>query len=474
MRRIRRKIWLPLCLLAMLFTSCSQEPVSGEPPEEWVAWLDREAERSAGEEETQALEESAVLAAGIYVDELYIGERTVAEARALLEEYQRERGSMQLTVRWQENTYSTTPNALGLRWDLDGLLERAVLLGETGSPLRQYRDRQDLRNGTLKLEPDKSLDEEKLAEFVASIAEENDVDPKDADIWFTGDGLKVTQSETGLATNQEETADLIRSTSLEAYGNVTLDAVIEVAQPHYPTEELERIQDNIGDGVTKYHRDNNPSEQRDTNVEVATAYIDGLILMPGESVSISERMRDRTEENGYRVGTQYINGKKEDAIGGGICQVSSTLYNALLEAELQVDERYPHSMEVSYVEPGLDAAISEGYKDLCFTNHYEFPIYIWGSTDGEYVSFIVFGIETRPDNREVSYETVELYRNEPETVTVEDPTMPTGESDYSYGAPEIEVELWKIIRIDGQETERIKMHTDYYAPSPNRKIIGTG
>ncbi len=477
MKRLKQRILLLFGVLAVsLLAACSSGEEGGEPPEEWVAWQTREAERAAEGIEETPLDENAVLAAGIYVDELYIGERTVAEARTLLEEYQSERGSMQITLRWEENTYNTTPNALGLSWDIDGLLKRAVCLGELGGPLRQYRDQQDLQYGTLKLEPEKSLDEEKLAEFVASVAEENDVDPVDATIRYTGTSLEVSQSETGLATNQTETASLIRETALESYGNVTLDAVVEVAQPHYTTEALQQIQTPyIGHGITRYRAESRTTRSdRDTNVEVATAYINGTVLLPGESVSTSELMRERTEENGYRKGTQYNNGEVEDAIGGGICQVSTTLYLALLRAEIQVDERYPHSMEVDYVDPGKDAAISEGYKDLCFTNNKDFPIYIWGDADGYLVTFYIFGQETRPDNREIEFETVELYRNEPETVVEEDPTIPPEDSYSVAGSPEMEVELWKIVKVDGVETERIKLHTDYYAPRAARQVIGTG
>lgn len=100
-------------------------------------------------------------------------------------------------------------------------------------------------------------------------------------------------------------------------------------------------------------------------------------------------------------------GQVEDSVGGGVCQVSTTLYNALLEAELQIDVRYPHSMEVSYVKPSKDAAIATGSKDLVFTNNKEYPIYIEGTTNGYEVSFTIYGKEDRPSNRKVEYISVE-------------------------------------------------------------------
>ncbi len=447
MRKRNRWIVLSFCFLAALFlASCSSEEI-GEPTEEWKQWKSRQEERVKNGIPETGLDESQVLAGGIYVDELYIGEKTVAEARQMLENYKNDCGSIELTVRWQDQEFKSTPNDLGLSWDLDELLKRAVRLGQLGGPLRQYRDQKDLELGTLRLEPIKGLNEETLAAFVEDMASQKDVAPVNADIDFTGK-LVVSESQTGLATNQEATKDVIREAVKEAYGNIAVDAVIEVAQPKYSTELLQQIEGKMGSKVTRYHKEGDERKERDINVEVSTRNINGTIVLPGETVSVRDLMKPRTEENGYRTGSQFENGQVVDAIGGGICQTSSTLYNALLEAEIQIDERSPHSMVVSYLTPGRDAAIADGYKDLVFTNDKDVPLYIWGEADGDVVSFIIFG-ESVPENREITFEVEELYKKE-----------------YEGGSsPELDVALWKIVKVDGVETERIKMHTDHYEPS---------
>lgn len=474
MKKRKGFIKIFFCFLAALFlASCSSEE-SGEPSEEWVEWKARQEERSRNGIPETVLDESQVLSGGIYVGELYIGERTVAEARQLLESDKTDSGAMEVVVFWQDQEEKTTSGELGLHWDIDELLKRAVRYGQLGGPLRQYRDQKDLAIGTLHLEVVKSLDEETLSDFVTGLAAKRDVAPVNATIDFTGE-LKVSESKTGLATNQEETKAAIRAAVLEAYGNITVDAVVDVAEPKYSTELLQQIKDNMGSHVTQYHKEGNPRKERDTNVEVATKNIDGTIVLPGESVSVSELMKPRTEENGYRTGSQYENGQVVDAIGGGVCQVSSTLYNALLKAEIQIDERYPHSMVVSYLTPGRDAAIADGHKDLVFTNDKDVPLYIWGVADGNEVSFIVFGKKDTPENRTVSFEVEELYRKESEIEVKYDSSKPTGYEDYEgTNSPELDVALWKIIKIDGEENERIKMHTDHYEPSIQTHIIGTG
>ena len=134
-------------------------------------------------------------------------------------------------------------------------------------------------------------------------------------------------------------------------------------------------------------------------------------------------------ENGYALAASYEMGKVVDSYGGGICQVSTTLYVAVLKAELEVTERYSHSMIVHYVDPSMDAAIAEGLKDLKFINNTDAPIYIEASADGSTLHFAIYGHETRDPNRTVRYES--------ETTNTEDPTPSlTEDANASFGTIE--------------------------------------
>jgi len=112
------------------------------------------------------------------------------------------------------------------------------------------------------------------------------------------------------------------------------------------------------DEMSSYSTEVEGSENRKTNVKLAAQYCDGTILMPGESLSVCDATAPYDAEHGYVEAGSYENGQVVDSYGGGICQVSTTLYNAVLYAELQVDKRYPHSMLVNYVKPSRDAAIA--------------------------------------------------------------------------------------------------------------------
>ncbi len=128
---------------------------------------------------------------------------------------------------------------------------------------------------------------------------------------------------------------------------------------------------------------------RATNVELAAERVNGVVLQPGESFSFSRTILDRTRENGYVEGPIYVKGKTEMGIGGGVCQVSSTLYAAMVDAGLPATERHAHSKPVDYLPQGLDATIAGNYLDLKFTNIYDQPLCIVASATGGELSVVL-------------------------------------------------------------------------------------
>lgn len=118
------------------------------------------------------------------------------------------------------------------------------------------------------------------------------------------------------------------------------------------------------------------SKQRNNNIALAARSIDQTIVQPGETFSYNETLGPTTKQNGYQKARIFVAGKEEKGYGGGVCQVSSTLYNAALIAGLEITERHPHSRAVHYVEEGKDAATSYGSIDLKFINNKLHPIII--------------------------------------------------------------------------------------------------
>nr|MBO5337726.1 VanW family protein [Lachnospiraceae bacterium] len=137
------------------------------------------------------------------------------------------------------------------------------------------------------------------------------------------------------------------------------------------------------DVIGSYSTNYDATVQRATNVELAASRINGVELQPGEEFSFSQTILPRTSKNGYVKAPVISNGKYVTGYGGGICQVSSTLYAAMLAGGVPATERHPHTLQVSYIPKGMDATISSPSKDLKFVNIFDDPIQISASTDSE-------------------------------------------------------------------------------------------
>ncbi|MCH5249148.1 MAG: VanW family protein [Lachnospiraceae bacterium] len=134
--------------------------------------------------------------------------------------------------------------------------------------------------------------------------------------------------------------------------------------------------------ISSYTTAFDASQSRAVNIALAASKINGTLIKPGQKFSFSDTVGPRTAENGFIEAPSFSNGKVISDIGGGICQVSSTTYAAMLQGGIKATQRYAHSMPVSYIPEGMDATIVAGQKDLTFTNNFAFPIVINASVNG--------------------------------------------------------------------------------------------
>ena len=197
--------------------------------------------------------------------------------------------------------------------------------------------------------------------------------------------------------------------------------------------------------------------------------------MRGEEFSVEQATLPYTLENGYVDGGAYENGEIVQSIAGGICQVSTTLYNAVLYAELEVTMRYPHSMSVSYVQPSRDAAIAENLLDFRFKNNYDTPILIEGYIDGNNeLQFHIYGKETRPESRSIAFESEMLETTKHTETYVEDPEQAIGSME-TKGTPIDggKARLWKIVYENGKEVGRDVINNSTYTATEVKVMVGT-
>ena len=290
---------------------------------------------------------------------------------------------------------------------------------------------------------------------------------------MTSKGLKATKSQSGLKVKIDDTVALFEekiSNNLKDK-SMTLNAVVQTKKPKYTKKMNEKCTDLLGEYSTDY---SSSTTDRCNNVQTAAGRINGTILNPGQTFSTVKVIKDRTEENGYKAAPEYSGGKVVSGVGGGVCQVSTTLYNAVINAELQVVERSPHSMMVHYVSVSRDAAISGNYKDLKFKNNTKSQIYIYASASGGILSFKIYGEDTRSKNRRIEFESeiVEEKQPEGEVVTV-DATKPSGYREITQSAHTgYNARLWKVIYINDVKKKRVLVNTSSYNAEPQHVTVG--
>jgi vancomycin resistance protein YoaR len=210
----------------------------------------------------------------------------------------------------------------------------------------------------------------------------------------------------------------------EAQTGATVTIPLILTQPEVSTETLtaKLFSDVLSEKKTHVSGTSN----RINNVKLATAAVNGFILNPGETFSYNDTLGKRTVEKGYKEAGAYSSGKVVQEIGGGICQVSSTLYYNVLHADLQVVERSNHMFIVTYLPLGIDATINWGTIDFKFKNNTEYPIKIEAIMENGYLNIRLLGTKTTTERVEVKY--VVISEKDFKTVYKEDPSIAQGKT----------------------------------------------
>ena len=406
-----------------------------------------------------------VLPDGIRVQGQDLAGKTCGEARDVIETYEEELGNCPVILTLDGQEKETTAKELGLYWSNENQIEETLKEYAGGSLIRQYMVKKDLARAPVELAVETAVDPEKVTAFVDTHSQDILTQPQNASIRRENGAFVITEAVSGRAVDTEATVQALNEAlARQQEGTVRADAVITEQEPEITSEELASIQDVLGTCTTDF---SSSGAARSTNLAVGAGKINGRVLMPGEVISGYECLQPFTLENGYKTAAAYENGQVVDSIGGGVCQIATTLYDAALQAEMEIVQRQNHSMIVTYVKPSMDAAIAGTYKDIKIKNNYSTPVYIEGYTSGKKLTFTLYGKETRPSDRQVEYVS--------ETVGTTDPGEPQLITDNSL-APGARVKvqsahtgyksrLWKVVTVGGVEQERTLLNEDTYNAS---------
>ncbi|MCM1161278.1 MAG: VanW family protein [Roseburia sp.] len=424
--------------------------------------------------ETHAAANKDTIENGIFIGEVEVSGMTKEEALLAVSEYISSLEGTTITLNaMNDNHLPVSAGDLKISWKNQEVIEEALSLGKVGNIVQRYKALKDLEYENKVFEITYDFDKEAITKILEEDCAEFNVSAQDAILKRENGAFVIEPGQTGVVIDVAgSTSAIYDYLTTEWTGDeASIDLKVEVEEPRGTEEELSKVKDVLGTFTTSY---SSSGYNRSGNVANGCRLVDGTLLYPGDSFSMYETVSPFTEANGYFEAGSYLNGMVVDSLGGGICQVSTTLYNAVLKAELDVTERHNHSMIVTYVDPSADAAIAGTAKDFKFVNNLEHPIYIEGATSDKKITFTIYGVETRPSNRKVTYESEVLSKTTPDgEKVIADGGQPIGFIDVQSAHIGYVAQLWKIVTVDGVEESRTQVNKSTYKMTPRTAVVGT-
>lgn len=449
MRRFRQWMFAVAIMLAFVPAACGKDTVNAAQTEE------------------------NRIADGIYIGKVNVSGMTEAEAEKAVDAYMESLRETTFTFTGPNGSMEATAEEMGVHADAADAIQEALTIAQGGNLISRYKEISDLKQNSIVLDLYPEVDKQATAQLVYAQIGKLNIEAVDNGLVRENDSFTFVEGKTGTEVNIVESVYAINDYLAHTWDgtNNEIALVTDVIEPRGTKEELAQVKDLIGSFSTDF---SSSSAGRATNVKNGCSKINGSLLFPGDTFSVYDTISPFTEENGYALATAYASGKVVESIGGGICQVSTTLYNAIIRAEVKVTMRYNHSMLVSYVDPSDDAAIASGLKDFQFVNNMDYPIYIEGYCSNGIITMNVYGVETRPSNRKISFESEVISESEPKVeYTLSD------EFDAGYWKVMqsehrgMEARLWKVVTVDGVEESREIFNNSSYREGPKEVTIGT-
>lgn len=392
-----------------------------------------------------------------------------------------------VTISSGENSWTLDSDAMGMGYDIADALADGLNFG------RGEDDNTVVitDGGVGEFDAKYTWDREKIMSALAAMSQSINTEATAAYAepvtdWTQEERFIYHTGEEGITLNEEATADAIEKALEQGEFVCTVEATVNAVLPGGNIDDLKAATSFIASYTTKFsaRRDDEVKQNRKFNIQKAADIINGNTIQPGEEWSFNTVVGPRTYELGWK-GANGISGGKEYTIqaGGGICQVSTTLYNALLCANMEIVDRRAHTIPSDYVPVGLDATVDTRGIDFVWKNNTDMPAYIFakvenveGSSSRHTITVYVYG---KPLPEGVTYqsrnEIIEERSRQDEAIYTNDASIPTGyQLERVQGHKYYVAEAYQDKYVDGKLAESKLLYTDKYKGNPPEVSIGTG
>ncbi|SKA73108.1 Vancomycin resistance protein YoaR, contains peptidoglycan-binding and VanW domains [Clostridium sp. USBA 49] len=400
----------------------------------------------------------------VFIENLNLSGKTKKEALDIIhQKYSDEILNKKINIKKENKNYNINYSKLNAKYNIEETVNEAFEYGKNYNIFKKYKLIKNPIDKKLKLEF--TYDPKYIKEFVSDIAKDINKSPVNASLKMISSGkFSITPEIEGEKLNTEKLEkDIINSINNLAKSrileNIEIEAPVEKVQAAITKDVLSKVNTKISSFTTNFAKSN---DNRVNNITLATKAINGKLLLPGESFSFNDVVGERTIAKGYKEAGVIINNQLDSGIGGGICQVSTTLYNAIMRANINYIERRHHSLPSNYVAPGLDATVSYGSIDYKFKNTLEYPIYIEGYVKNKNVTFNIYSDITLSNK---TYDLVSEIQDtiEPNIKYIDDPNMYEGYKEViTKPITGYKVNVYRNTYENGKLIKKEKLYTETY------------
>lgn len=394
---------------------------------------------------------------GVKIDGYEVGNRRPEDAINFLSlQKQAEDMDKIINLSYLDKNYDISLSELGYTYDFEKAVDEAYSLGREGTPIQRYNVIKELKKGQENIMLEAKYDKDLVLNLVDKIEEDLNQEAKDASLEFNSGTFLVSKSMPGITLKKGELINQI----VDSINNPkNIDIPVDIIEPKVTEDLLGRVNGIIGQFSTSFK---GSASGRIQNIRQSAKAVSDLLIMPGEEISFNEMVGPIGPSTGYTEAPVILNGELTPGLGGGVCQSSTTLYNALLLADMKIVERHPHSIAAAYVPRGTDGAVARGYLDLKFKNDFDFPVYIQSNLVGNNIHFYIYGDKSSKDYtvkiepellQTIPYKVQEIY---------DESVAPGTRVLQQEGRTGYKVRTFKSIIKAGNVIERKQINYDYY------------
>lgn len=413
-----------------------------------------------------AILNSKTIYPGVRVDGIDVGGLSKREAQQRLTSLSKAISNRKLYLGYAGQTWEMSMARLGAKVDVEAIAQAAFMIGREGSLLRRINEIIEAWRCRAEIPLVYSFSLSRAERAIQELARNIDRDPINARLVVDGDLVRAVPEKPGLRLDVKQSLE--RITRAMNTGGTSVDLAVKIVQPKIRQSDFAGITGVIASYSTKYRM---WQRDRTHNLMTAAQALNGTLIKPGEVFSYNEVVGPRQPSRGYRKAPIFVRGEVEHGIGGGVCQVSTTLYNAALLANMKILSRAHHSRPVDYAPIGRDATVAYPSPDLKFKNTTPAPVYISASVGDGTVNITLLGKEMVDQEVELVSEDHQVIQ--PRVIRIADKNLAAGQEIIrDTGRPGHRIKIYRIIKRQGQVVKKELVCSDFYEPEDRVVVVG--